>query len=659
VVPASYAKRLAVGAVPLALLSVLSSVASAEELPPQPACAAVLGPDEAGRIFERLKATSGADGCTFEGLSTGQVRAVARFRRGGDALPPVFVYPAACVEHPTFSGRYFAAVVDERITSQCPTASAALRDLPGTGALRSPKARTEGTGARTTFLLATLAAALLSGVAIAVHRRALQARMGHVRVAALVLALALIVRAAVPHAMANWYLDVQSDRFGPGAGLLRAALFGVFPASDTTLMNVHGVIGAFAAPLAATLAFAVGLGPVAAACAGCLVAVDPLMARIAVAPGEHVVSSTAVLFAMVAWVASMRWRSWSLGALALSMLPVAALARADSLMALSVVPLLGLVTRGDATWRRRLVPALGYLLAFCAVAALAWKWVVVPSHHPTATLAEMRWAALHALPDLVSAGIAWPRWVPIVTPVLVGAGLVGLARGRRFGLAAALLVSLWFPFAAMGRTLGHDGLVGSRYFLPSLALAAVLGGAGAAWLFDRLRRPRLTLLVAPLALSALAFVAARPAYTARYAFQDEYDFLRREVPRLPAGCIVEALPMRARAFRRDHDSSLDVASSALTFALPGYPLRTLPDEGSAPIDGASCVVFYESVACSTSAEATTEPALKAIARYYARRCGEERARYGEVVAQTSVSQMSTNGLFPPAPVVSLRRAAPN
>ncbi len=513
-----------------------------------------------------------------------------------------------------------------------------------------------------------IAALLLSAVSLVwlflpvFRRRASSYDRSCLLIAVVLFALAVAVRVATPWSLANWYAEVlpvdgpaPSARFGPGHVVVQQWLRALFPWREGTLMLAQQVVGAVMIPLAVAFVHALALPPVAAAATGLFVALAPLHVRASSSPSEHVLSATLTMALFLLWIRGVRQKSMLSLLLCLPLMVGIVLTRVDGWPFLIAVPLFPLATEVMAARRWAGWAAVVYATAWGLVGACAWFAIVGPSHHPHADGAEMLSTAIHLFSQYGRVATAHPYWYSPVAVVLALPGIVWLAF-RRLRLLAALGLALACGFVPLGRQLTHDGLLGARYFLATLPFSLLPAGLGFAILLEAVYRrlaERNTRAVRGLGLAASAglFVTiagpAIPAYRYRYAFQDEYAELRKAVTVLPDGCVVASLPVRHASFGLDLDASLDLARSPLPLAHPQLRFITLPLDVSSVSNAAfSCMVYYETSACSIQFTAEVQRRFQSAFARYRTACREMRNRVApEPLWTREVSANATNDLF--------------
>lgn len=633
--------------------------------PAQAACDRAISAAAANQLNAQLRTLGAADGCIWVGLSTQASDAQAKWRKSPLDLGVLKLAPHGCLADATMRGSLLDAAVPPPLQTACPSVVRGLPAALGAVSVPLPVLGQSRDGARGAFwernpppvrgiILTTawlwFAAILLAiGLALARARGQPPSRAWLLSLIGAT-ALALALRLAVSPSMANWYLEVLDPsgsgdiRFGPGALGVQRLLFAVLPASDTTVFGAGAVAGALAVPLTMAIALRVGLSQGAALMGGLLLALLPLHLRVSVSGGAHIWSSMAQLAALWLWLGGVQQRSLAWLATAGLFALLATVTRIDCFAQLLLPPLIGLLLAETPRDRWHYKASVTWLLLWLLSGALAYFAIVLPSHHPAPPLQGIEHAARALLSQFARASAQPPHWLPAWTLLLAVAGLASAAWKRRPLLLATLAVLL-LTFVPLGRTLEREGLVTGRYFCFVLCWLALVAGLGADALLARVRRPRPRWIAAGLLLLLAALSAPQPLGT-RYAFQDEYDFLRRTTARLPAGCTVTQVPVRDRAYLRDFDCCLDAARSPLTLARPDLKWQTLTLGQRLPAQPPGCTVYYQSALCDL--QVTPE-----VLRYFpvASRMVQEACRQAmdstEVrrFAETRPAALSTRQLF--------------
>jgi len=93
------------------------------------ACAATFNPDVARRIFDRISAAHGADGCILDDVRTERSRIEIVWKRAGTApLPPIVIEPSDCATPPRAAGDPLSVATPEAVARACPDAARAVVD---------------------------------------------------------------------------------------------------------------------------------------------------------------------------------------------------------------------------------------------------------------------------------------------------------------------------------------------------------------------------------------------------------------------------------------------------------------------------------------------------------------------------------------------------
>jgi hypothetical protein len=473
---------------------------------------------------------------------------------------------------------------------------------------------------------------------------------------------ALVLRAALPFSLGNWYSEVMPAfgpppwmRFGPGyfafQSLLRDA--GIWGPRALTVSQV--LLGAAALPLLLGGLRELHVGLEATAATLMLLVFAPFHARLSATTSEHVLASTLCLGLLLSWLRAARTGDWLWLGLTVLLFPAVCVTRIDMAVQASLVlawPLLrDRVERhsGLRGWPLYCRAAVVVLLAASTLAA-TYRFILLPSHHPTPASTAQLSSARDAISQFWLLATSDPAWMSLSAVLLAAAGVVAMAV-RRPLLLGRVAGSLLVAFGALGRSFMPDELVGARYFLFTIPIFLVASGQGFEALLGLAPR-RYRAVVAAVGIGFLGLwsgLAARTAYGVRYAFQDEYTFARRALEQLPAGCTVYQVPLRVDAFPRDLDCCLDMPRSPLVLDLPQLHFRSLPDVSASVFESPGCVAYYESIVCQITDDphdpSVHDRADKA-ADYFHQRCAEVR-RLGrlEALAETTTSPRATVNFF--------------
>jgi hypothetical protein len=647
--------------------ALVSSAAVAD--PGVPAAASVcqqgISPDTTQRLFTVLNHPPAETDCKFEGLGANVSRLEARWSRRGTLLPPLSAVPWECAPHAARRVGHFAVDVPPEIEQSCPSVAPRIaafldqlaEEKPGgaVGSLHDPLFR----GAQVLFVSLLVITIGLLGRGV---RRAGALDPGWVVIGIASFSGALALRAALPFSLGNWYTEVLPAagpppwmRFGPGAfafqSLLRAA--GLWGPRALVLSQL--LLGAVALPLLLGVLWELRVGLGAAAATLVLLIVDPFHARLSATPSEHVLASTLCLGLLLCWLRAARTGDWMWFGLSVLLFAAVCATRVDMSVQATLVllwPLLrdraereGGLDRGLLWWR---AAVLGTVAALVLLAA--YRFIALPSHHPLGEARGHLLALHYSIRQYWVLATTDPGWIslPAVLLALVGAARMAL---RRPLLLVRITATLLVSFVALGRMFLPDELLGARYFLFTIPVFLVASGQGFAALLGLAprRHRRSVAAVGIVVLGLWSGAAGRRAYAVRYAFQDEYTFLRRALAQLPAGCTVYQLPMRLDVFPRDLDCCLDIRRTPLVLEFPGLRFLDLPDDLTVVFEDGGCNAYYESIAC----EITDDPHNPVVheraertAEYLHQRCAAVR-EIGTLrpLAQTTTSPRATVDFF--------------
>jgi len=641
--PAGRPKACALGL--FVLLTGLVAAVQAQPPPPtpppqvRPDCRIALPENGVQHLFAQLVEIDRDVPCELEGIRTERFWSLIRWTRDGQSIDPAVAADTECMQETTFEGQQFSLFVPASLARKCPDAVERMAALTDGGlgpavnegefdarAWDSGRAPANGDTTLVAVSLLLFAAGLLLGARVAwrSRRRWPSARRWWLSVAALTAA-AIAVRLVVHPGLANWYSEVLvaggplHGRFGPGYVALQLCARTLLPWTDTTPVVINTILGGIAVPIVIALLRERGVRWSTALVAGSFTMLEPLLVRLSAAPGEHVLSSTMILLALLAWSRGVGRRDREALGLGLVCMAIAALTRADTWPVLATVPIFGAWRDRDenpaaagSPMRARLTVPL-YYVAWLAVGALVYFAVVVPSRHPMPELAGVEHVLDELLTQHLRVALTPPHWISPVVAVLAIVGVPWMLLRRR-RLLGCVLVFIALSFLPLGRDLMRDELLGGRYFGAVVAMYTVLAAHGAeaiaragGWLFAQARAAPVRergpggLWTAYVAMTAMiaTFLLAIPAYRQEFTFQAEYDFLRTSLAELPDGCTVVMPLLRDSRFQRDLDCCLDVPRSPLVIAYPRLRFHhLLPDQIDLQSDTEGCVAFYESAACS-------------------------------------------------------------
>jgi MFS family permease len=617
------------------------------------------------RLFAALNHSPAEAECKFQGVDTDRARLEARWSYGGRLLPPVVVVPRACAGPGGHASGPFVVDVPPEVVQNCPSVGpiittflqqvgdeAAVREI---GSADDPLFR----GARALFagIVAVAVGLLARGAA---RRRDWDARWIAMGIAGFSAALAL--RGALPFSLGNWYSDVMPAagpppwmRFGPGYFAFQSLLRDAGIWSPRALILSQLLLGAAAVPLLLGVLWELRIGLEAAAATLVLLIFAPFHARLSATASEHVLASTLCVGLLLAWLRAARTGDRAWFGLTVLLFPAVCATRVDMTVQASLVvlwPLLRDRTEREGSVHGRSLAWRVMLLGLVAVATVvsAYVGIALPSHHPMPEPSAQLFALRVFIPELWRLATGDPPWVSLPAVLLAIAGVAAMAV-RRPRLLVRIAATLALGFGAMGRTFLPDELVGARYFLFTIPIFLIASGQG----FEAVLALVPARARAAVAASGIVGIglwsglAARPAYQARFAFQDEYTFLRGALARLPAGCTVFAVPMRADAFPRDLDCCLDLPRSPLVLDYPRLEFRSLPDALASVFESPGCAAYYESIACEIRDD-PNDPSVHdradRAADYLQQRCSEVR-HVGrlETLAEVTTSPRATVNFF--------------
>jgi hypothetical protein len=606
--------------------------------------------------------------CRFEGVTVEAAHLEARWSRNGTPLPAVSVVPRECAPDGAQPAGRFAVSIPPEVAQSCPSVASVIAEFVKHVAAEQPVRSGSAVGsaddplfrgARALFVsLLIVALALLirgAGRFRSVDRRCLV--MGIASFSA-----ALALRAALPFSLGNWYTEVMPAvgpppwmRFGPGYFAFQSLLRDAGIWGPRALIVSQLLLGAAALPLLLGVLRELQIGLPAAAATLVLFVFAPFHARLSASPSEHVLASTLCLGLLLGWLRAARTGDWMWFGLTVLLFPAVCATRVDMAVQASLVlmwPLLRDRTErenglsGSRLWRR------AALLALIAAATLAaaYRFIAVPSHHPLPELVGQIVVLRTFVPELWVLATSDPRWVSLSAVLLAAAGAAALPI-RRPLLLVRIAATLLVAFVALGRSFLPDELLGARYFLFTIPIFLMLSGQG----FDAMLAfapARYQIGIAAVGIVCLGLwsgLAARTAYGVRYAFQDEYAFAHAALARLPAGCVVYEVPMRADAFPRDLDCCLDMHRSPLPLDFPHLQFRDLPDVTGSVFESPGCVAYYESIACEIRDDPNDAPVhdrTDKAADYLQQRCAEVR-KLGrlEALAEGTTSPRATVNFF--------------
>ncbi len=443
---------------------------------------------------------------------------------------------------------------------------------------------------------------------------------------------ALVLSRAAP---ANWYADLLPaagwntalrEANGVAGFLAQGTLRAVLGWSPRVLFGLNLVAGSLAAAFAYFLFRALSVERAPALLALLMLALFPAWHRVVLSDAEHPL--VALIFFAGAWAWARAGETRADPALVVAGLGAALLlplVRVEALLLAAALPLLTLERAG---LRRRLALLPAYVLMLGVAAWSVSALFVARFGLPIPSAAELGSRALHLRHADLAAQLFFlpadgpPRWFPLTAAVLAAIGALVLVFRRPWLLARLLLIPIAMQ-VALGREMNAEGLVGARYFLPLFAFLALIAAHGCLALAEPLQRWRKGRMF-PIAAGAAVLLAigleASSAAGYRYAFQDEYTFLRRALATVPRNARVFSLAVRDDdRLHNDPDCCLDPGRSPLALAFPDMVFEQLPIEPQPrfPFVTDTNVYYYESALCGVEPTADTErrnPHLAALVR---------------------------------------------
>ena len=633
------------------------------------ACPQPFTPADARSLYEELRSLGLRSDCRLSDFNVDRARLKTTWATTADEHVEMTMVPRACGPANALSAGELAVLDPNALQTSCP---GTFRELDSV--LSASRSRAFGTGEQGPdrkegrLVLGLAAVALISFFGWwFVRRRRSSWDWRWFAVSGGGFLLALIARLTITPALSNWYAEVASarvGRFGPVAFAFQEACQSILPRSDRSLLFVHALVGALTIPVFVLTLRALGTELRAALGVAVLFSLASLHIRVSASPSEHVLSAALTLLALFLWTSGAKTAHWLPKVCALCLVPAAALTRPDALPQLAIIPLWGLFA---APPKRRWLDPVLFSAVWVIAAVATWYLVVIPSKHPTPSPDAIGRTARMLFTQFWTASTVPPGWFSLTATLLGAVGAVYAAVKHRW-LLLLIAASLAICFVPLGRSLAADGLVGSRYFQAAIPIALVLSGLGfaaacslanraAAWLLRG--RPRVLQRVRPWLAVALAVLLGttvwwrgRSARAFRYAFQDEYDFLRSATEELDEGCTVLQLPLRRGPFQRDLDCCLDAPRSPLVIARPNLKWRYLePGRGLPTASSDTCIVYYEGAACSLADTATTQQRNPEALRWFREHCGPVRETLGtKLFREQTVSSESTTGILGDHPV---------
>ena len=660
--------RLITAIVTSALLLAGSAAAQSND-----ACLHPFTPAEGRSLYEDLRALGLRSDCRLSDFNVDRSRLKTTWATPANEQVEITMVPRACGPKNALPAGELAVLHPHAFQTSCPSTFRELDSVLSASRSRAFGPSAERPNRRLGQLaLGVAAAAILTFFTWWLVRRRSSWDERWFALSAGGFVLASSVRLTIPATLSNWYAEVASSgsaRFGPAAFAFQEACQAILPRSDQRLFLAHALVGASTIPVFVFTLRALGTELRAALGVTVLFSLASLHIRVSASPSEHVLSAALTLMALFLWTNGAKANQWVPRVCALCLVPAAALTRPDALPQLAIIPLWGLFA---ASSKRKWIDPILFSAVWLLTAVATWYLVVIPSKHPTPAPDAIWMTASMLLGQFWTASTAPPGWFSLTATLLGVVGAVHSAfKNRRMLLL--ITASLAICFVPLGRSLAADGLVGSRYFQAAIPIALVLSGLGfaaAASLVDLLsnralrNRPRVLQSLQPwiavvlaLLLGGVVWREGRAARAFRYAFQDEYAFLRSATVELDEDCTVLQLPVRRGEFQRDLDCCLDAPRSPLLLARPNSRWRYLePGRGLSAAASDACVLYYEGAACSLADTATTRERNPVALRWFQEQCGPAREALGaKLIGEQTISSESTTGILSAPTTVWLYR----
>jgi hypothetical protein len=650
-----------------ALLSVLPTLALAAP------CPWVISPQTSQQLYDRLNALPPSD-CRLADQSVKE-GIVGEVWKKADESVPLHWSPRACTTGE--DGRLQPLDLAD-FAQKCPQvarilqANSELADFPH-ATKPVPRGKTQVLDAeydpvRVTVWLELLAfLGLLAWLGLAFNRRT-QAEILWWQAGLALFALALLMRIAVAPSLSNWYTTVlgqnevaRVDRYGSGHIALQVLLRSALPWSDRVLFGANQLLGAAIVPLWLVVLRQRGMALRTAFLAAGLLAVLPLHVRLTNSASEHVLAAFFWLAALatwqaalmtwqaarVTWQAALKTRGVALALLATLLALLTALTRVDTtapLLAIAAWTLLADRSERPVPLPRRLMATLLWLLV-CVLALLfilpIVQVAVVEQGVPMPHKAE-RLQALHDfLPGMRRMLFALPGWIGPLVGVALLVGLLRGLRARPLLTLTAIATFLTIP-AVIGRS-PYDFIM-MRYYLPLLPILTLFAALG---LEPLLRREWVT----PLLLVAIVALGW-PAWHVRYAFQDEYDWLRTQLAQEPQACTVAQIGVgHKREFFHDLDCCLDLPRCPLVAELPRHTFVLTDSVAELQAAPGQCKLYYEGSVCALQPTADLQARNPQELKWFKRQCAELRQMPGLMpMAESAVTSFAHTDAFGGKPV---------
>lgn len=449
--------------------------------------------------------------------------------------------------------------------------------------------------------------------------------------------------------MANWYsinlppgasLFAVDDRNGIAAFLPQAVVRALLPWTDRTLFTFNLFLHAVAGGVYCLAFAALNVRRGVALPAVLLWSVLPMSVRVGWSDSQNVQADLLFALLLLVWLRGQdeaRWPERLLAPVLVALLP---LVRLEALaLAPLALPFGWLV--GNRAPARRVRDACVYGVALGLSAYAVVELFVGHYDMPVPDWTERLRALVDPsvyrglLGQFVAIESGMPNWFPWPATALLAIGVVTSAVCRP-ALLATIVVAFCLPQIVLDRLFNAEGLVGARYFLPLLALLALVAADGLALLaeasrrvlasrFDKRAGAAAAGIIILLGVSPIV-IASAPLYRYEYAFQAEHRFLRRTLADLTAGARVLHLPARGDdRLRADPDCCLDPPVSPLALAFPSLHFETIPirlDRPRLPAAVDERTYYYEGALCRLAPTDSSERRNPGLSRDVQELCAE-------------------------------------
>jgi hypothetical protein len=450
------------------------------------------------------------------------------------------------------------------------------------------------------LLEALTAVALLGGAALGWRGLRALDTLGRVGVA-LLFALALALRLAAPAgphdvnfrawgAYSEGALDVERGYGMPAFARLLHPLVPGWQRHDAWLFHANAVVASFAPIALLAWLRTIGLAPVGAWTAACLLAVATPLVRFGHTDAQQIPALTLGLIGLATAATHARRPSWAAAMVAGAALAASACGRLEGAALPLFVALLLLADRPRVPWRH---PAT-WTAAVGAVAVALWNLHALTSNNPVWEVSTYQRQLLHMLRSHSAWVVGWRHWIvldpaytapPVAALMAIGLTVGALPARARVACAAAvvgltLIVPSWTPAGAASWAI-------ARYQIAALPFSVALVGAAVARAAEGVGSVGAK---AALAAAVVAAGASRLQLDLTPTTQSaEYAFVRDTLPTLPQGCVLLH----------------DVWTEDLGLVFPGHlvtmgelPLELRATDSWTP-DPGRCTLYYRAATCSS------------------------------------------------------------